>query len=228
MSRSILTTPSFWYLFIAFVVLSLYALGEKMVGDNTALAIARRAALAESDTVQQLRSDSAAMALTISQQEQSIVQKENTIAELGQSLLGYQDAIQLYRDSVRTDKLQIRALARQLDSLSHATHQATIVPTPPSASAPPPAQHPYGAARSLLVFFNACNCRNLRIWVDGKPVGTPPAGESVGRVCGQSAGLPMVVEAGAHRVSATAEGRSWDFVVTTTEDECVFRDLVSR
>ena len=97
----------------------------------------------------------------------------------------------------------------------------------PDAKEPP---HPYGMEQGRLTFYAACSsCPNLRVWVDGRFVGsaTPSLAPKTVR-CGSPGTVSVVLLAGKHHVVAsTMTNRRWEFDAAVTEDVCTVHTLTA-
>jgi hypothetical protein len=230
---------------------------ETLTDENTRLRskldeFARRAAAKDSE-IQQLNTQVLATAQQIEDERKVIIETRKALAgrteELGRKDAQISDLSRKIQDA---EKAHVAALNAQTSSLRQqlgdaqkallrnqadlATARAAarqqdrtrgnLGDAIPDAKEPP---HPYGREQGRLTVYAACPCPNLRVWVDGRFVGTATLSLTPNTVrCGSPGTVSVVLLAGKHHVVASAmANKRWEFDVSVTEDICTIHGLTA-
>ena len=213
-SLSFLLKPWFWFLFIIAVIVSLYLYGLNILGDRTELAQSKKALKQVNDELLKCKLDNANKSSMISELKSKLISLSNTITQENHLIVKLNDS--LYTLLNRPPKIKYK--------------HNTVYKNNTIYKDKPEPYHPYGKGYGKLTLFKNCNCYNLKFWIDGEFAGTTSIIFSLNYpVCGENGTVSKIVLAVKHYIQGKdQENHSWNFYITSKEDECLVHGVNSN
>jgi septal ring factor EnvC (AmiA/AmiB activator) len=222
MSESrLLHKPIFWYLFVAAVIVGLFAYGVFLVGNDTLIAqLERRNQTLDSD-LQRKSADERKCAAALVDKTNALSTCDTDAANLRKSVDDLQSQISTTTEELGKTHEQIEHLTALLEA-----KEGQIERLRDDLAKRKTATHPYGTGQGRLVVYSVCDCGDVRVWVDEAYIGRTTRQFTGTATCESPDTVAVSVSAGTHRVTATdTSGRRWNFNATVNEDGCILHSL---
>jgi hypothetical protein len=201
-TTNFLMTKWFWIIFTIAVFLGLYLYGLKMISDKTEIALTKKALVLANGEMNKYKIDNTSktselseLQIKIKQLNNKIIQKENLISKLSDS---------------------ISVLANRPPEIVIKYQEKVIYKDKPEPN------HEYGKGNGKLVLYTTCrDGGTLSIWIDGEFVGSLNKYQRGSVDCNSSNTISKVLLSGKHHITGKDKSnRTWDDYLIVDEDEC--------